>query len=221
MLLTKVSGTPLEVKAVGDAGEIEGYGSIFGNVDSYGEMVMPGAFIDSLSAAKRKGSRVKMLWQHSPDQPIGVWDDLAEDAKGLYVKGRILVEQSATAREAHGLLREGAIDGLSIGYTLDQAQEHPDRPGVLQLLKINLREVSVVTFQANERARVDAVKHLLASGSLPTIREFEELLREAGFPKSLACAIAAKAAPCLRGEPAREASAVDFLRRLHAGLGIG
>src|SRR5438034_1404496 len=72
MLLTKVSGTPIEVKAVGDAGEIEGYGSIFGNVDSYGEMVMPGAFSASLVDARRKGRSVKMLWQHNPDQPIGV-----------------------------------------------------------------------------------------------------------------------------------------------------
>lgn len=219
MLLTKTSGAPLEVKAVGESGEIEGYGSVFHNVDSYGEVVMPGAFIDSLAAAKRRGAKVKMLWQHRPDQPIGVWDDLAEDAKGLYVRGRLLVEQSPRAREAHGLLKEGALDGLSIGYTLDQARAHPDRPGVQQLLKVNLREVSVVTFQANERARVDAVKHLLASGSLPTVREFEEFLREAGFSKSLATAIAARATPCLRGDPDGEAlSAAEFARRLASAL---
>ncbi|HEY8593300.1 MAG TPA: HK97 family phage prohead protease [Sphingomicrobium sp.] len=221
MLLTKNSAAPLEIKAVGDAGEIEGYGSIFGNVDSYGEVVMPGAFTASLKAAARANRTVKMLWQHYPDQPIGVWHSLEEDSKGLYVKGRLLVDASAQARETHALLKDGALEGLSIGYRLEKYQEDPDRQGVIQLMKLDLREVSVVTFAANEKARVEAVKHVLAAGGVPTVREFEELLREAGFSKSLATAIATRAAPCLRGDPDGEASAaVKFLKRLHAGLGI-
>src|SRR5205085_3645991 len=114
----KVSGIPIEVKASGEDGTIEGYGSIFGNVDSYGEMVMPGAFAASLVEAGRKGRSIKMLWQHDPDRPVGVWDDLAEDKKGLYVKGRLLIDESAQAREAYGLIKAGAVDGLSIGYRL-------------------------------------------------------------------------------------------------------
>src|SRR3954468_15349729 len=84
-LLLKNSGAALDVKAVGDDGTFEGYGSIFGNVDSYGEIVEPGAFTASLVDARRKGRTIKMLWQHDPYQPIGIWEDLAEDSKGLYV----------------------------------------------------------------------------------------------------------------------------------------
>jgi len=216
MLMTKVSGIPLEVKALGDAGEIEGYGSIFGNVDSYGEMVMPGAFSPSLVEARRKGRSVKMLWQHNPDQPIGVWDDLAEDSKGLYVKGRLLIEDSAQAKEAYGLVKAGAMDGLSIGYRLLESEQHSDKPNVLTLTKVDLREVSLVTFAANERARVENVKHILAAGEVPTVREFEEFLRDAGgFSKRLAAAIASKATPCLRGEPAGE---VNELAQFYEGL---
>jgi HK97 family phage prohead protease len=211
MLLTKNSGLPLDVKAVAEDGSFEGYGSVFGNVDSYGEAVMPGAFTGSLVDAKRKGRSVKMLWQHNPDHPIGVWDDLAEDAKGLWVKGRLLKDVSPLAAEAYGLLKEGALDGLSIGYRVVEAAPHPDKQGVLALKKLDLKEVSIVTFAANERARVESVKHILAAGLLPTVREFEEFLRDAGgFSKSLAAAIAAKATPHLRGEP--EAKAEDLAR---------
>jgi HK97 family phage prohead protease len=219
MLLTKVSGIPLEVKASGEDGTIEGYGSIFGNVDSYGEMVMPGAFSASLVESRRKGRSIKMLWQHDPDRPVGVWEDLAEDSKGLFVKGRLLIDESAQAREAYGLIKAGAVDGLSIGYRLLESEQHADKPNVLTLTKVDLREVSIVTFAANERARVESVKHILAAGQLPTVREFEEFLRDAGgFSKRLAAAIAAKATPCLRGDPASEVSSIEILERIRAGL---
>lgn len=217
--LTKDSAVALSLKDIGDDGVIEGYGSIFGNVDSYNEIVLPGAFTQSLVDAKRKGQTIKMLWQHDRDKPIGVWEDLAEDAKGLWVKGRLLIgDGSATnpgvqaAREAHQLLKAGALDGLSIGYRTIDADPHPSKPGVVNLKTLGLREVSVVTFAANDRARVESVKHILAAGNLPSVREFEEFLRDAGgFSKSLAAAIAAKATPHLRGEP--EAKADDELRR--------
>jgi HK97 family phage prohead protease len=218
-LMTKNSGVPLDLKAVGDDGSIEGYGSIFGNVDSYGEIVMPGAFTQSLVDAKRKGSTIKMLWQHDRAHPIGVWDDIAEDAKGLWCKGRILIDVSQQAKEAHGLIKAGALDGMSIGYRTLDADPHPTKPGIINLKTLALKEISVVTFAANERARVESVKHILAAGNLPSVREFEEFLRDAGgFSKSLAAAIAAKATPHLRGEP--EAQADDqlfsFLKALSA-----
>lgn len=216
MLQTKNSGLALDVKAVGDDGVIEGYASAFGVVDTYNEVVEPGAFTGSLVESKRKGRSIKMLWQHNPDQPIGVWDDLAEDAKGLYVKGRILKDASKRAAEAYGLLRGGALDELSIGYRTLQTAPHDDKQGVLRLLKLELREVSLVTFGALGRAaRVTDVKSILAAGELPTVRQFEEHLRDAGFPRSLAAAIATKATPHLRGEPEAQANdALAFLKAL-------
>lgn len=218
-LLTKNSGVALEAKAIGDDGTFEGYGSIFGNVDSYGEIVEPGAFTQSLVDSRRKGSSVKMLWQHDPSQPIGVWADMAEDSKGLYVQGRLLKDTVPQAGAAYALLKEGALDGLSIGYRVDKAAPHPDKQGILLLKKLQLKEVSVVTFAANDRARVTDVKHMIAAGLLPTVREFEEFLRDAGgFSKSVAAAIAAKATPLLRGEPDVKANSDDFWAAIGAAL---
>jgi uncharacterized protein len=216
MLMTKNSGVPLDAKAVSDEGTIEGYASVFGVVDSYNEVVEPGAFVDSLVKARQSGRKIKMLWQHDPHQPIGVWDDLAEDSKGLWAKGRLLVDQSPRAREAHGLLREGALDGLSIGYRTISAEPKKGKPGVISLTKLDLYENSVVTFAANERARVEVVKAITEAGGLPTVREFEGLLREAGFSKAKATAIAAAATPHLRGEP--EGKANDEVARFLARL---
>ncbi len=219
MLLTKNSAIALDGKAVSDTGSIEGYASVFGNVDSYGEIVEPGAFVDSLVGSKRTGRKVKMLYQHDPHQPIGVWDDLAEDAKGLWVKGRLLVEESPKAREVHGLLKAGALDGLSIGYRTVKAEPKAGKPGVISLTKLDLLENSIVTFAANERARVEVVKSILDAGALPTVREFEGLLREAGFSKAKAAAIATTATPHLRGEPEGKADqAVEFARKLRDQL---
>jgi HK97 family phage prohead protease len=209
MLQTKNSGVPLDTKDVDDAGVIEGYASIFGNVDSYGEIVEPGAFIKSLEKSQKTGRKIKMLWQHDPHQPIGVWDDLAEDKKGLRVRGRLLIDQSPKAREAHGLLQAGALDGLSIGYRTIKSSPKEGKQGIISLNELDLLENSVVTFAANERARVEVVKSILDAGQLPTVREFEGLLRDAGFSKAKAAAIAATATPHLRGDP--EAKADDVL----------
>jgi HK97 family phage prohead protease len=201
-----------DVKATGADGEIEGYGSVFNVVDSYREAVLPGAFVNSL--VKRKSSGIRMLWQHNMDEPIGVWTDIAEDSKGLYVKGRLLVGESDVARKAYGLLKAKALDGLSIGYREIKTEPHPDKSGVLNLVELDLREISVVTFAANEKARVDTVKSILDRGDSPTVREFEKFLRDAGFSKSQAAAIASKAAPYLRGDPDETANSVRLLKLL-------
>jgi HK97 family phage prohead protease len=217
MLMTKISGVPLDLKAVSDDGTIEGYGSVFGNVDSYSEVVMPGAFTQSLVDAKRKGRTIKMLWQHDPHQPIGVWDDLAEDAKGLWVKGHLLRDVSPKAAEAHGLMKAGALDGLSIGYRTLDADQDEKRPGVVLLKKLELLEVSPVTFAANERARVEVVKSIVEAGGKPTLREFEETLRELGFSRKQAEAMATACKPHLRGEPEAKADELaEFLNGLRA-----
>jgi HK97 family phage prohead protease len=218
MLKFKNSALALDVKAVGDDGTFEGYGSIFGNVDSYGEVVMPGAFTASLVAGRQRGSTVKMLWQHDPSQPIGIWQDLAEDAKGLYVKGKLLKDDVRQATETYALLKADALDGLSIGYREIEVSPHPDKTGIVQLKKLDLKEVSVVTFAANDRARVTDVKQMIMAGDVPTVREFEQALRELGLSKSKAAACATACAPHLRGDP--EAKADDAAARfLKAMLG--
>lgn len=214
---TKNSGFALDVKAVGDDGTIAGYASVFNVVDSYRELVLPGAFKVSLSDAKKAKRSIKMLYQHDPYQPIGVWDVVQEDTKGLHVEGRLLKDVSPKAAEVYGLVREGAIDELSIGY---REIETVKMPNGLGLKKLDLKEVSIVTFGALGRnAHIDEIKSILARGEMPTVREFEDFLRDAGgFSKSLAAAIASKAAPHLRGDPEAQADddMLKFLKALSA-----
>ncbi len=208
----------LETKTLGEAGEFEGYASTFGNVDQGGDMVEPGAFIESVVQAKKDGRTIPMLWQHDQREPIGVWIDIAEDRKGLYVKGQLLIEADPLAKRAHSLLRAKALGGMSIGYRVPAGGAEPDekRRGVTRLKKVDLREISLVTMPMNIEARVTSIKSILEAGNMPTIREFEEFLRDSGgFSKSLAAAIASKAAPHLRGEPEAKANdAADFLQAL-------
>lgn len=207
----------LEVKAAGEAGEFEGYASTFGDVDQGGDVVEPGAFMESVVQARKAGRTIPMLWQHDQREPIGVWSDIAEDARGLFVKGQLLIEDDPLARRAHKLLKARALGGLSIGYSIPAGGAAMDdrRPGVRRLKKVDLREVSLVTMPMNIRAKVTSVKSILDGGRMPTVREFEEFLRDAGgFSKSLAAAIASKAAPHLRGDP--EAKASDALAFLNA-----
>jgi HK97 family phage prohead protease len=157
-----------------EAGHIEGYGSVFEEVDRGGDIVARGAFTASLGS----GRKVKMLMQHDPGRVIGVWDDLSEDAKGLRVKGRLLTKVPAGA-EAYELIKAGAMDGLSIGYRTVRSM---DRNGRRVIMEADLWEVSVVTFPMNEMARVDAVK-----AADMTRREMERLLmQDAGLSRSVA-----------------------------------
>lgn len=138
---------------VSDGAVIEGYASLFGRRDQGGDVVQKGAYGASLKALAGAGRRVKMLWQHDPSRPIGVWDEVREDATGLYVKGRILTEV-AQGREAAALLGAGAIDGLSIGYRTLRAER--DGKGRRLLAELDLWEVSLVTFPMLPEARVAA-----------------------------------------------------------------
>lgn len=136
--------------------EISGYASLFGAPDQGGDIVEPGAYAASLSGALKSGRSIKMLWQHDPTQPIGIWDEVREDAKGLYVKGRLL-PGVAKAREAAELLAAGAIDGLSIGYRTVKASKNTK--GQRLLTELELWEVSLVTFPMLPSARVAAKAH--------------------------------------------------------------
>jgi HK97 family phage prohead protease len=187
----KVRDFALSVKADGVAedGTFEGYGSVFDVVDTYQEVVAPGAFGDSLTELAGKQRTVPVLWQHRQDQPLGVYSELREDDTGLFVKGQLLIGDVAQAKEAHALMKAGAVTGLSIGYWVRESS-FDEKTGIRTLTKLDLVEVSLVTFPANDDARVEAVKFKLAHGQLPNIREFEKLLREAGFSKTQSAVVA-------------------------------
>lgn len=157
---------------VTDGVVVEGYASLFGKRDQGGDVVQPGAYAASLKALGAAGRRVKMLWQHDPAQPIGVWDEVREDGKGLFVKGRILAEVER-GREAVALLAAGAIDGLSIGYRTLRAER--DGKGQRLLAELELWEVSLVTFPMLPEARVSAK----ADGLDDTWRSLAQIFEDA------------------------------------------
>ncbi|MEN8837317.1 MAG: HK97 family phage prohead protease [Celeribacter marinus] len=157
--------------------EIEGYASLFGTQDNGGDIVAKGAYSASLVALKAKGARVKMLWQHDPAQPIGVWDVVREDAHGLFVKGRILTDIEK-GREAAALIEAGAIDGLSIGYRTVRARKTDG--GARVLSELELWEVSLVTFPMLPQARIAAqTKGHVLGDSDTMLRDIAEALSSA------------------------------------------
>lgn len=134
-----------------DGAVVTGHASVFGQVDQGGDVVLPGAYAKGLARMAREGRRVRMLWQHDPARPIGVWDEVREDRTGLFVRGRILTEL-VQGREAAALVAAGAIDGLSIGYRTLKADR--DAAGHRRLVEVELWEVSLVTFPMQAEARV-------------------------------------------------------------------
>lgn len=228
-----------QVKAenVSASGSFTGYVATFGNVDQGGDVIAPGAFAKSLSKARRENRLIPMLWQHDRREPIGKWLKMEEDAKGLYVEGKLHIEFDDLAKRAHGHLKEESVGGFSIGYNLVDGgySMHPDydpegdqaKQPIWLLSELDLREASIVTMPMNIEARLVSVKSTIEAGGMPTPREFEYLMREAcGFSKSVAEAITAHAKPLLhRGEPGAAVTgdaSLEFLSTLQAGLkGIG
>jgi len=153
-------------------GSVEGYASLFGEIDQSRDMVMPGAFTQSL---KLRGARkVPMLFQHDASEPIGIWLDLKEDWRGLRVQGR-LIPEVVRARELLALLREGAADGLSIGFKTVKARVDP-KTRIRKLHQIDLWEISIVTFPLLPGARVRAVKQARPSTLAAPARARERAL---------------------------------------------
>ena len=192
-----------EFKAVGDGpvGTFSGYGAVFGNVDVYGERILPGAFTQTLTNAAQIGRLPAMLWQHDPTRPVGKWTAMREDARGLYVEGELADTQ--LGRETYALLKLGALSGLSIGFSVPSGGDRFDRTTeTRELLTVDLWEVSPVTFPANTEARVAQVKF---AGPTMTIREFEKFLRDAGgFSRTQAEAIAVRGFKAARDESAED-----------------
>ncbi len=144
----------LEIKALpeDEIGVFEGYGAVFGNIDSDGDIIAKGAFADSLRLRTPK-----MLWQHNAREPIGVFTEVKEDENGLYVKGKLI--NTGRGAEAYELLKMGALDGMSVGFKTKQASRDHGT-GRRTIMQAELMEVSLVTFPANELATVTAVKSL-------------------------------------------------------------
>lgn len=180
---------PFQTKSVEDSGAFKGYASVFGNVDSYREIVAPGAFAESIERIKASGDPLPVLWQHRSSEPIGGSDVLAEDEHGLFTEGWLLKDEIPLAKQAHALMKRRVVKGLSIGYYVED-ESWNEKERILTLKKVDLVEYSVVTFAANNLAFVTDVK---AAQSLRTVREFEDFLRDVGgFSNSQAKRIASK-----------------------------
>jgi hypothetical protein len=206
----------------------EGYGAVFGNVDSYGDVIQPGAFADSLAASHKSGTWPAMLLQHggwgmgAEDMtPIGIWTSLSEDGHGLKVQGKFA--DTLRGREAYALLKmdpRPAIDGLSIGYIPKEwaQRSKPEEPR-RTLKKVDLLEVSLVTFPANGKARVSSVKSL---EDIASLADAEAFLREVGgLSKSQAVAFIARVkAASGRSDPDEAGGIVasEWLQGLRAAI---
>ncbi len=166
-----------------DEGTFTGYGAVFGNLDSYRDVIQQGAFKRTLKERKKTGRPFPMLWQHQRFEPVGMFPVMKEDSTGLFVEGRIALktQRGAEARELMGM---GAVTGLSIGYQSKKSIWDDDQE-IRTLTDIELFEVSLVTFPANDAARIEDVKDM-------TLRDLEKTLRDSGFSRSEATAIANK-----------------------------
>lgn len=173
-----------------------GYGSVFDTVDSYGDTIVKGAFKPSLKEWKAKGKLPKLLLQHggggwfsqNADDlvPIGKWDEMREDDHGLFVRGHLFDVETDRTKAVHIAMKEGELDGLSIGFKT-RKWKYDEETEVRTLTEIELWECSIVTFPANDPARIESVRS--AGEPLPTERDFEAFLRDAGFSKRQAQAI--------------------------------
>ena len=174
----EVRSYALQIKATGDDGTVEGYGSVFGVRDNYDDVIAKGAFVASMTSHKANGTMPAMLWQHDSAQPIGVWTEMSEDDNGLKVKGRLAMD-TEKGKEVYALLKMGAISGLSIGY-MTNTYQYDEKTDIRTLTEVDLWEVSLVTFPANTKARVTQVKSV---DDLQTLKDAERILRDSGFSK--------------------------------------
>lgn len=177
----------LQLKEISDEGVFEGHGAVFGNIDLGGDIVARGAFRSSLSAARKAKRLPKFLLNHDPRTVAGIFEEMQEDDRGLFVKGRFNLDKQIS-REAFTDVKMGAVDGLSIGF-ISKKTARDETTGVRTIKEADLIEVSLVTFPMNEQARIGVVKSIAAQ--MNTIREFEEHLRDVGFSSVAAKAIAA------------------------------
>lgn len=195
-----------ELKSINESGVFTGYGSVFHVADSHNEVVAQGAFAETLEKHKTAGTMPALLWQHRSGEPIGVFTSMSEDSIGLKVSAQLALKTSRGA-EAYELLKMGAISGLSIGFQTRE-ETYDKLTGIRTLKRIDLWETSLVTFPANDSARVQGVK-----GEL-TIRDAEKALRDVGFSQSDAKVILAAGFKTLSGRDVDDSG--DAAERLQA-----
>lgn len=219
----KKTFTLTDLKMYGDEEErkFEGYASTFGNEDRHGDIVVNGAFAASLQQHVKEGTMPAMLLHHDMKRPIGKWTSVKEDATGLRVAGT-LTKGVRDADEAYALLKDGALNSMSIGY-IPVKEEYDRKTGANLLQEVKLHEISLVTIPANQAALVSGVKD--ADGEL-NVREIERALREAGLSRREAKALLAEGYKALTPQedaveesvPERDAKADERQQRLKAML---
>lgn len=175
--------------SVAETGEFSGHGSVFGNLDLGGDIVVRGAFAQSLDSHQRRGTVPIMLWQHQPDRVPGKWVEVREDARGLYVKGALA--NTPLGQEVRELLKMGAVAGLSIGYRTVVSDY--DRDGNRLLKQVELHEVSVVSFPMNPAATVTSAKAPV--DAVANVRDLEQLWRYLGVSRRKSAALATRCWP--------------------------
>lgn len=204
---------PVTIDEISLAGRFSGYASVFDEVDMGNDIVAKGAFSKYLRT--HPPAKIRMLFQHNPDEPVGVWEEIREDAKGLHVTGS-LSTKTARGRELIELMNQGAIDGLSIGFKTVRSRKNK-HSNIRTILEADLWEISIVTFPMQNNARVETIKHMNAGHLLPSTRQFEcWLTRDVGLSRSEAKTVIAKGFTHLTGkrdaaEP--QARLVDTIRQ--------
>ncbi len=176
-----------ELKSISESGTFEGYGSVFGVKDSYDEIVAPGAFAETLANHKAAGTMPALLWQHRSGEPLGIHTALSEDSIGLKVSGQLALK-TARGAEAYELMKMRAISGLSIGF-VPREDSYDKLTGITTLKKVDLWEISLVTFPANDAARVQGVKSI---ETIEDLKSAEQYLRDSGLSRREAVAFIAR-----------------------------
>ncbi len=197
-LSRETKALPSQLHKVGENGIFEGYACLFGKEDLGRDVIRAGAFARSLS--KRGQSGIKLLYQHDPAAPIGRWLSIREDEKGLFVQGQLLLDLPK-AREVLSMMKEGVLDGLSIGFRTIRGNKDR-KSGLRYLHELDLWEISVVTFPMQPDARISTIKSSLPSRDIPLIskRDLErKLMQDAGLSRSQARALLARGFTGLSG----------------------
>lgn len=184
----KIRNFTFDVKEVDEEGHFSGYASVYNVIDSYREIVAPGAFANTLRKWAAKNRLPPVLWQHRSGEPVGPFTKMVEDERGLYTEGQLLVKDVQRASEARALMKSKTVDGLSIGFN-SVVETWDNSTKLLTLKEIDLWEVSIVTFPANSESLITEVRSMFADGEVPTIKNIEEILRDAGFSRMQAKAL--------------------------------